>query len=167
MWKSDSDSSGSIMGVLFIIIVIWAIFGGGFGGGINRAVAEETTGCNKVSNCQVEKQTIINTATTQNLIQTEAEKTREQATSLYIQDQAEKLFDAKLNAQTTAILNGQALASKDAENAQLRAQIYTDSKFNTLERGQEKLYCDMAKRPPFYSAGFVTTGQTIPSGFGC
>ncbi len=166
MWKTDSsDSSSAIFSVLFLIIVIWAIFGNGFGGA-GTVRAAEAYGCDRVSNCQVEKTEIVNTATTQFKILEDGEKTRTQATNLYIADQSEKLFDAKLNAQTTAILNAQALAQKDAENAQLRAQIYTDARFNELERGQQAIACEMPKRPPYYAQGFINCGQPIPQ-HGC
>ncbi len=167
MWTNDNTSGGSIMGVLFIIIVIWAIFGGGFGADrYGHGDYPRATETYSKQVCDAEKQAMIDASTTQALIQSEAAATRSQATSLYIQDQAEKMFDAKMDAQTTAILNGQALAAKDAEIAQLKSQAYTDARFNALELGQERISCEIPKRPTYYAQGFINCGQPIPAGTG-
>ena len=75
----DDRSSGmSWIAVLFVIIVIFAIFGNGFGGwgrGNMPAVVSDG-GCSRVSNCQVEKQEIIDTAHTQYLIEQQSNDTR-------------------------------------------------------------------------------------------
>lgn len=69
----ESKSGMTWIGVLFVILVIWAIFGGfgnGFGGGWgNRNACGPEGGCSRVSNCEVEKNEIIDSARTQFLIE--------------------------------------------------------------------------------------------------
>ena len=52
----DSKTGMSWIGVLFVILVIWAILGGGFGSGFggwgNRGGCAPEGGCNRVSNCE-------------------------------------------------------------------------------------------------------------------
>lgn len=159
---TNNNSGMSSTWLLFFFFFIWIIFAGGNGFGGRGERGADALACGYVPNCQVEKQTIVNTATTQTLIQQEAEKTRSQATSLYIQDQAEKMFDAKLSALETSILNGQALAAKDARIASLEAHVYADAKFSTLERNQERIECEMLKQPKLFGQAFVTTGAPVP-----
>ena len=67
------------IGILFVILVIWAIFGGGFGNGNgwgNHGGDYASGGCNRVSNCEVEKSEIIDSARTQYLIEQQSAATR-------------------------------------------------------------------------------------------
>ena len=78
--NNDQSTGMSWLAVLFIIIVIAALFGGfgngfGFGRG-NMPYPVNDTGCNRVSNCEVEKQEIIDTARTQYLIEQQSNDTR-------------------------------------------------------------------------------------------
>lgn len=172
MWNEESGSS--IMSVLFIIIVIWAIFGGGFGG-FGRGADGHTCGC--VSNCEVQKQEIIDNARNLYAIETTGNRTieannantqrlYEQSARQYEAGLQAELFDFKLGAMKTEILNGQALSSKDAKISELESRIYTDAKFDSVIAGQQALACELPKRPPYYAQGFVNCGQPIPQGFG-
>lgn len=56
----DRSTGMSWIAVLFVIIVIFAIFGGNFGGGWgwnrgNNPYPPQEGGCNRVSNCEIEK----------------------------------------------------------------------------------------------------------------
>ena len=62
--------------ILFVIIVIWAIFGGGFGFNQGRGW-NEGNHCSRVSNCEVEKQEIIDSARTQYMIENTAHNTQD------------------------------------------------------------------------------------------
>lgn len=78
--NNDQSTGMSWLAVLFIIIVIAALFGGfgngfGFGRG-NMPYPVNDTGCNRVSNCEVEKQGIIDTSRTQYLIEQQSNDTR-------------------------------------------------------------------------------------------
>lgn len=78
----EERSTGmSWIAVLFVIIVVVALFGGNFGGGWgwNRSgnpYPAQEGGCNRVSNCQVEKQGIVDAARTQYLIEQQSNNTR-------------------------------------------------------------------------------------------
>ena len=149
-------------GWIILIFLFFLVFSGGSGLFGNRANALEYGMCREVSNCEVEKQTIINTATTQNLINNQAEATRAQASRIYEAQQAEKLFDLKLDAQTTAILNGQTLIAKDSEIALLKKTIVDNEKYCALNAKIDALSCALPKRPPYFARGYVPDGTCIP-----
>ena len=70
-------------GIAIFLIILFAAFLGNRGGWNNNGAAP-AYGCNAVSNCQVEKQGIIDSARTQYLIETTARQTQEQTmTSLH------------------------------------------------------------------------------------
>lgn len=178
----ESKSGMSWIGVLFVILVIWAIFGGGFGnnfgwgnrGNCGGYVPEG--GCGRVSNCDVERSGLVNTATTQFLVEQNGASTREalhntqdaimaQASRIYEAQQAEKMFDLKLSAQ-----------AKDAKIAQLETQIHNDAKFAAIEKQVSDcccginqrfsaIECNMLTKPNLYGVATTCNGQTIPSGF--
>ena len=64
-------------GIAIFLIILFAAFLGNRGGWNNNSAAP-AYGCNAVSNCQVEKQGIIDSARTQYLIENTARQTQEQ-----------------------------------------------------------------------------------------
>ncbi len=175
MYRTNEDvGSGSIMGVLFIIIVIWAIFGGGFGGDrYGRGGVPSATETYSKQVCDAEKQEIIDAARTQYLIETTGNKTVEannlntqrlydQSARQYEAGLQAQLFDFKLGAMKDEILTGQKLQGKDAEIMSLRAQIYADDKFNILSLGQRDIECKMLKAPLVYGQGATPLAQAVP-----
>lgn len=170
----ESKSGMTWIGVLFVILVIWAIFGGGFGngfGGWNRG-GDCGNGftCNRVSNCEVEKQEIIDSARTQYQIEQQGAATRAavsagteaitaQNNRLYIQGLQEKMFDLKM------------------ENQGLKGQLYADAKFSALTAQVESCCCgfnrrldgieaNMLTRPQLSGVAATCSGQIIPAHFG-
>lgn len=168
----ETKSGIGVIGVLFVILVIWAIFGGGFGcngGWGNRGncggFAPEG-GCGRVSNCEIEKTGIIDSARTQFLIEqngaatrTELHNTQDaimgQASRIYEAQQSEKIFDLKM------------------ENQALKGQIYSDAKFGTIEkqlascccdfaRRLDGIECEMLKRPQLTGVGITCNGHLVP-----
>ena len=175
----DSKSGMSWIGVLFVILVIWAILGGGFGNGFgwgSRGGCVPEGGCNRVSNCEVEKREIIDSARTQYLTEQQGEETRlairdsrdavmGQASRIYEAQQAEKIFDLKLGGM-----------AKDARIAQLETQIHNDAKFGTIEkqfsdcccefnRRLDGIECDMLKQPKLSGVAATCNGQLVPAIF--
>ncbi len=164
----ESRSGMSWIGVLFVILVIWAIFGGGFGNWGSRGCGTEG-GCGRVSNCQVEKQEIIDSAKTQYQIEQQGAATRTairdsrdevmgQASRIYEAQQSEKIFDLKM------------------ENQSLKSQIFTKDLVGGLSqqlnecccafnRRLDAIECDMLKKPNLYGVASTCGGQTIPAGF--
>ena len=166
----DDRSSGmSWIAVLFVIIVIFAIFGNGFGGwgrGNMPAVVSDG-GCSRVSNCQVEKQEIIDTAHTQYLIEQQSNDTRmainasteaitSQASRIYEQRLQETIFDLKM------------------ENQNLKNGIFTKEQTDALSEKLSAFCCGFDRRldaiegrmltkPALYGVAATGAGQVIPA----
>ena len=165
----ESKSGMSWIGVLFVILVIWAIFGGGFGNGWGNRGSCAYDGCNRVSNCEVEKREIIDSAHTQYLAEQQGEETRlairdsrdavmGQASRIYEAQQSEKIFDLKM------------------ENMSLKNNFYTKELVTGLSqqlsdccwgfnRRLDAIECDMLKKPNLYGVASTCSGQTIPGAF--
>lgn len=121
-----------------------------------------------VSNCQVEKQQIIDTARTQYMIENTAKQTQEQAMALA------NALGTKIDFYEYQNLRDQ-LAQERTKNVVLENRVYSDAKFNALERQNEAMFgvlkseiadlsCNVPKRPPYYAQGFVACGSPIPNG---
>jgi hypothetical protein len=173
----DSKSGLAWIWVLFVIIVIWAVFGGGFGGNSWGNHQQNTPivlggesfggGCNRVSNCEIERREIIDSATTQYQVEQQGAATRtavadgvativDQNNRLYIQGLNEKLFDLKM------------------ENQALKNQMNTDAHFNALSSQLSTCCCNfnsrldsieaqMLTKPNLYGVAATCAGQFIPS----
>lgn len=157
--------------VIFIVLILWFFVGGAFGNGFgNRAYANEC-GCARVSNCEVEKQGIIDSARTQYLIETTARQTQEQAAAQFT------ALGNKIDFYEYQNLRDE-LAQERNKNMVLENRIYSDAQFNSLSRQNENMFCalkseiaelscQVPKRPPYYAQGFINTGYQIPPNFGC
>lgn len=156
----DETRSGmGWIGVLFVILVIWAIFGGGFGGWNRWDNRGDGCGCNRVSNCEVEKQGIIDSARTQYLVETTGRQTQE-----YLGNKIDFYEYQSLRDQLSAERN---------KNMMLENRIYSDSQFTALsrqleacccanERRLDAIECQMLKRPNLFGVASTCTGQIIP-----
>ena len=72
------DKSGmGWAGLLLFFVVIWILFGSMAGNGLGWGNRNNWGGCDRVSNCEVEKQGIIDSAKTQYLIETTGRQTQE------------------------------------------------------------------------------------------
>ncbi len=163
----NTNGFGSILWFVIIILVVYFFFGGALG---NRGLGHE---CGCVSNCEVQKQEIIDNA--RNLYAIEQSGNRvieannintqrlyDQSARQYEAGLQEKLFDLKLNAQTTAILNGQELVAKDNKIALLENTIREDSKYNALVAQIGEIRCNMLPKPELYGQAFYCNGCPIP-----
>lgn len=166
----DSRSGMSWLGVLFFVVILLVLIGGGIGNGLgfgNRNGCNFEGGCNRVSNCQVEKSEIINSAKTQYLVEQQSSDTRTairdsrdavmgQASRIYEAQQSEKIFDLKM------------------ENQALKGQIYSDAKFNALEKQISdcccginqrfaSIECNMLTKPNLSGIASTCNGQIVPA----
>lgn len=167
----ESKSGMSWIAVLFIILIIWAIFGGGFGNnwGNRQPVMVDgyNGGCSRVSNCEIEKQEIIDSARTQYLVEQQAAQTRaevqagvsslyDQANRIYIQNLQTEAFDLKM------------------ENQSLKDQLYSDAKFTALTNQLSECCCgfnrrldgieaQMLTKPTLSGVAVTSFGQLIPA----
>ena len=166
----DDRSSGmSWIAVLFVIIVIFAIFGNGFGGwgrGNMPAVVSDG-GCSRVSNCQVEKQEIIDTAHTQYLIEQQSNDTRMaiNASTEAITSQASRIYEQRLQ---------ETIFNLKMENQSLKNGIFTKEQTDALSEKLSAFCCGFERRldaiegrmltkPALYGVAATGAGQVIPA----
>lgn len=174
--NNDQSTGMSWIAVLFVIIVVVALFGGNFGGGWgwNRSgnpYPAQDGGCNRVSNCQVEKQGIVDAARTQYLIEQQSNDTRmainasteaitSQASRIYEQRLQETIFDLKMENQS--LKNG--IFTKEQTDA-LAAKI-SDCCCG-FNRRLDAIEGRMLTKPALYGVASTGAGQIIPASCGC
>lgn len=156
------DDKSTNWGFLILIFLFFAVFFGGgnmgnmfgFGGRGNYGFAGNC-GCGVVSNCEVEKQGIIDSARTQYLVEQTSRNTQE-------------ITLAGLNALGTKIdyyeyqnLRDQ-LAAERAKNNELQLMAYIESKDCNINRRLDAIQCQMLKQPPIWGQSFVCSGESIP-----
>lgn len=169
MDESMGTGAGGLWGIVIFFILLFFIFDRK-GLGADGATVIADNGCSKVSNCEVEKAAIVNTATTQFLIEQRANQQTmlsldlANKTNMTIVEDGMKTRE-KIDFYAYEGLKDQ-LAQSRAENIALRGQIYSDAKFNTLEMQLANISCSMPKRPPFYAAGGLPCASVYPTGCG-
>jgi hypothetical protein len=154
------DKSGmGWAGLLLFFVVIWILFGSMAGNGLGWGNRNNWGGCDRVSNCEVEKQGIIDSAKTQYLIETTGRQTQE-----YLGNKIDFYEFQNLRDQ---------LAAERNKNMVLENRIYSDAQFTALsrqlescccanERRLDAIECNMLKRPAIYGIGATCSGQIIP-----
>ncbi len=170
----ESRSGMTWLGVLFFVVILLVLLGGGLGGcgnGLwgNRGNCVPEGGCSRVSNCEVEKREIIDSARTQYLTEQQGETTRlairdsrdavmGQASRIYEAQQSEKIFDLKM------------------ENMSLKNNFYTKELVGGLSqqlsdcccafnRRLDAIECDMLKQPRLSGVAATCNGQLVPAIF--
>ena len=172
----DRSTGMSWIAVLFVIIVIFAIFGGNFGGGWgwnrgNNPYPPQEGGCNRVSNCQVEKQEMADTARTQYLIEQQSNATRMaiNASTDAITSQASRIYEQRLQ---------ETILDLKMENQSLKNGIFTKEQTDALAAKISDCCCGFNRRldaiegrmltkPNLYGVASTTAGQIIPASCGC
>lgn len=156
--------------IIFIILILWFFIGNRNGFGNFGVANSNCSGCNGLSNCEVERQTIINTANTQYLIE---QRTREIQDNInaninakYTADQAEKLFDCKMNALAQQNAFNLQLMQKDNTIERLQLMASFNNKFDTLSNQIQSLNCSMLKKPEISGIGAVCPSAGIINGLG-
>lgn len=154
----DTMSGMGWFPILFVIIVIWAIFGGGFGFNQNRGWNADN-GCGRVSNCEVERQGIIDAAKTQYMVETTARNTQE-------------YLGTKIDFYAYQELRDQ-LAQERNRNMVLENRVYSDAMFTGLSkqisdcccefnRRLDGVECRMLTKPNLFGIASTCSGQIIP-----
>lgn len=155
----ESKSGMGWIGVLFVILVVWLLFGGGLGGGCGNGWGNRASGCDRVSNCEVEKQEIIDSARTQYMVETTAKNTQDYLGTKIDFYEYQNLRDA--------------LAAERNKNMALENRIYSDAQFTALSRQMEScccgferrldgIECRMLTKPALYGLASTCSGQIIP-----
>lgn len=172
MFCEGNNSYGWVW-ILFIVLIFFFFFQNNNNGwGFNRLGSHE---CGATSNCQVEKSGIINSASTQYLVQEKGfqntiETMRSTSEILAngnfwgIQQLNQRFEDERFR-------NQQLLT----ENALLKQQMFNDSKFNELSNQISACCCESSKQfqrieltglktPPFFPFGFTPNGYNFNNG---
>lgn len=172
----ETKSGLGVIWVLFVILVIWVIFGGSCGNGFgwgnrgNCGGFVPEGGCSRVSNCEIEKNEIIDSARTQFLIEQQSAATRTavrdgtdavmaQNSRIYEQRLQETIFDLK------------------AENMQLKNNAFVQGLVTGLEkkvddcccgfnRRLDGIECNMLTKPTLSGVASTCNGQLIPAPWG-
>lgn len=172
---TNNESGMNWLWVLFVVVILYLIFGGGlgFGNGCGNRAGwgwGNDCGCTRVSNCEIEKQEIIDSASTRYLIEQQGAATRAAAQAgfealsaqnsrIYEQGLQEALFDAKMKIQQ---LEGNAFTKAQTDAL---AKQYSDCCCE-LNRRLDSIECNMLKRPALYGVASTCAGQVIPSNVG-
>ena len=166
MNENTSSAFGGYGFVVFIVLLFWLFMGGNGCGGWNRG---GWGNCAGASPCEIEKQEIIDSATTQFKVVDTAKATQE------VVNAAALSLGNKIDFYEYQNLRDQ-LAQERTKNVVLENRVYSDAQFNALTAQGRDMYnalqaqiselsCNVPKRPPYFAQGFVTCGQTIPAGY--
>ncbi|MEG1597708.1 MAG: hypothetical protein RRY22_04950 [Bacilli bacterium] len=157
----DEKNNNNTWGILIVLFLLFIVFGRGFigGRGEDSGIVGNNLGCGcgcgRVSNCEVERQEIIDSYNTQlNTInqgiitradmQNGFQRLADQSRGQWDAQQGEKIFDLKM------------------ENQSLKQMVYADNKFNEINRRLDDISCNTPKRPPFYATGVQPCGYKYP-----
>lgn len=151
------DEKSTNWGFLILIFLFFVVFfGGGNMGGVLGYGNGNCGKCGVISNCEIEKQEIIDSARTQFLVEQTSRNTQEMTL-------------AGLNALGTKIdyyeyqnLRDQ-LAAERAKNSELQLIAFIEGKDCNINRRLDAIQCQMLKQPPVWGQSFVCTGESIPS----
>lgn len=158
------DEKMSGMGLVIFLLILFGIFGfgrgfGNFGNAYGCGMPAGVYGCNATTNCQVERQGIIDSARTQFLVLDSARQTQEAAQAQFT------ALGNKIDFYAYENLKDQ-LSQERSKNAILENKLYSDGQFNALRAQIEALSCSVAKKPPFYAAGGNPCASIYPTGCG-
>lgn len=171
---TSTGFGGMGIGLIIILFLFFIMFcGNGFG---NRALAAETVaagGCNARSNCEIEKQEIIDSARNFWQIGNEGAQTR----SLIIQEEATTRANDTANANMIATkIDFYAYQNLRDELADTKSQLnmerqgrYMDAQFGTLRMENADIRCELSKLPrtaPIYITGAGCNGYPYPGPLG-
>jgi hypothetical protein len=187
MNENNTFSHGGWGIVIFFILLFWAFCGGGFGGGWGgRAAASgavqgmevatlaslmrNESGCNRVSNCEVEKQGLITAAETNYRIIEENRRSTDaisaQLRSQWDAAQGEKIFDLKMNQLAMQNQYNQQLLAKDATIERMTLAANIDARFAALSAEIGSIACKMLKQPELSGVAAVCPNSAVINGLG-
>lgn len=151
--KENMGGMGGILGILFIILVIWLIFGGGMGG-FGRNAPAEMSGCGRVSNCEAVKQEMQDNF--QSILNTinQGMLTRETVIA------GNNVTQTKIDFYAYQGLRDQ-LAEEQRQNMMLQNQIYSNGKFNEIEKQLCCMSNRMAVKPEIFSTSVACPSNAI------
>jgi hypothetical protein len=155
--------------VIFLIILFIAFTGGNFGGWGNRggnqafdlaALANLGGGCNRASNCEVMRQEIIDTATTQYKVESNARQVQDVVTGEIT------ALGSKIDGYFMAGLRDK-LNEANNEIMMLKNQLYSDARFGALEQQISQMSARMLKQPEMSGIVAVCPDSAVYRGNSC
>lgn len=189
-----TGNSMSVWGLIIFFILLFAIFRGwgNFGGFNNQpfppsnglgnvadimALASAERGCGQVTNCELEKRSLLNTDAVTSAIQASTNQLATQSRLQYDAAMGEKMFDLKINNlaqqnryETAAALQQQnyeaKLAAKDATIERMTLAQNMTAQFTTLQREIEGIKANMLTKPNITGVGAVCPNAGIVNGLG-
>lgn len=189
-----TGNSMSVWGLIIFFILLFAIFRGwgNFGGFNNQpfppsnglgnvadimALASAERGCGQVTNCELEKRSLLNTDAVTSAIQASTNQLATQSRLQYDAAIGEKMFDLKINSlaqqnryETAAALQQQnyeaKLAAKDATIERMTLAQNMTAQFNALQKEIGDIRCNMLTKPTVTGVGAVCPNAGIINGLG-
>lgn len=159
----DEKYSGGFntWGIAIFLIILFAAFLGRGNWGANsvQAMPMPVQSCNAVSNCQVEKQGIIDSARTQYLIEDTSRQTQEKTIA------GITALGTKIDFYEYQKLQDQ-LAQERTKNVVLENRVYSDAKFGAVEAQLASMSCRMLVKPDVTGIGAVSPNAGIINGLG-
>lgn len=150
------DEKSTNWGFLILIFLFFVVFfGGGNLGGLFGGRGNCMNGCGVVSNCEIEKQGIIDSARTQYLVEQTSRTTQEMTLA------GINALGTKIDYYEYQNLRDQ-LAAERAKNNELQLMAYIESKDCNINRRLDAIQCQMLKQPPIWGQSFVCSGESIP-----
>ena len=150
------DEKSTNWGFLILIFLFFVVFfGGGNLGGLFGGRGNCMNGCGVVSNCEIEKQVIIDSARTQYLVEQTSRTTQEMTLA------GINALGTKIDYYEFQNLRDQ-LAAERAKNNELQLMAYIESKDCNINRRLDAIQCQMLKQPPIWGQSFVCSGESIP-----
>lgn len=153
------DEKSTNWGFLILIFLFFMVFfgGGNLGGLFGRGNGGYgyNCGCGVVSNCEIEKQGIIDSARTQYLVEQTSRNTQEMTLA------GINALGTKIDYYEYQNLRDQ-LAAERAKNNELQLMAYIESKDCNINRRLDAIQCQMLKQPPIWGQSFVCSGESIP-----
>lgn len=144
--QHEMNGFGGYGFLIVLILFIWLIFGGGFGG----------LGGGRVGMNEAEKQGIIDSARTQYLVEQTAHATQAEVAGVG------NMLGNKIDFYAYQDLRDQ-LQAERAKNMMLENKVYSDAKFGALEAQLQVMACSMLKQPPVYGVGTSCNAIYAPS----
>lgn len=164
----EGSTSFTGWGIVIFLIILFAIFWGGFGNRGNfGGYGYNYDGASGFSSgfeayksiCEGQKANITQTATTQYLIEQQAN-----ATQAVVNAQANMLA-TKIDFYEYQNLRDQ-VAERDRKIMQLESRVYNDAQFNALSSQIANIRCNMLTRPEISGVGVACPNAAILNGLG-
>lgn len=151
--------------VIFIVLILW-FFVGGSGLGFNRY----GYGYDPTSNCDVERRGLITAAETNYRIIDENQKSTSaimaQSRAQYDAQQAEKIFDLKINNLAQQNAYNLALLEKNSTIERMTLANSLNERFNQIDGTLASIQCRMLPKPDITGIGAVCPNAGIINGLG-